>query len=230
MGISCSFLASNCKLVRACLVAVLIVGTSGGIAREKRGVLGFSGLAGATGGSPGMPDTPEVYMANVRKAAEKGKENLAYIESLLALGMHYNRTEGFSKATKTLNEALKIIDSGVLKPTPKKDRVPDTIVEHRGNGTVSAEVVHKPLPYEETLQQLLPQLATAEIGANQLTAAEIHLKRLIELSSSNPATDKSALMSAYSNYAALLRKVHRDKEAQVYKQRADKLNSSFIPL
>lgn len=181
-------------------------------------------------GSAGMPDEPAIYEREVRKAAKKGKRSLEYIGSLLALGMHYNRSRNFTKASATLNQALAIIDAGALKPTALKDRTPDKIIEHQGEGTVSAEIVHKPLPYEETLQELLPQLVTAEIGANQLAPAEIHLKRQIKLSSSNPVADKLSLMSAYSQYAELMRKLHRNKEAAEYQRKADKINSSFIPL
>lgn len=194
------------------------------------GVSSGGSTAGSSSGSAGMPDEPAVYERSVRNAAKKGKTSRQYIESLVALGMMYNRLQNYAKAASNLNQALTIVDSGALKPTAAKDRKPDTTVEKQGQGTVSIEITHTPMPYEETLQGLLPQLATAEIGANQLAAAEIHLKRLMKMSTLNPVADKVSLMYAYSQYAEVLRKLHRNKEAAEYQSKADKINSSFIGL
>lgn len=201
----------------------------------QEGEPGVSGgvSSGSSAGSAGMPDVPEFYEKEVARAARKGKRSQAYIGSLIALGMHYNRAGRYEKASSTLNQALAIIDSGALKPMPAKARIPDRIVETRTGDTVSAQNIHQPLPYEETLQELWPQLATAEVGANQLAAAEIHIKRWIKFNTSssvNPVADKLGMMSAYSQYAELLRRTHRSKEAKEYQRKADEINSSFVPL
>ncbi|HEY9787371.1 MAG TPA: hypothetical protein V6D17_18420, partial [Candidatus Obscuribacterales bacterium] len=163
----------------------------------------------------------------------RGKRSRAYIDALVNLGMHYNRTERFRDASRVLQQALSLADSGVLKPTPPQNRVPERVVEIKGNqndGVVGAQVIRQSLPYEEVMEGLLPQLITAEIGANQLMAAETHVKRLIKLAGTNPVTSKLNLMSAYTSYAQILRKLHRHKEADAYQRKADDINRSFIPM
>lgn len=186
---------------------------------------------GSVEGSPGMEDTEAVYSSMVRAAARKGKTSREYIGSLLGLGMHYNRANRFRDASRTLRQALQIIDSGALKPAPTAERKPEKIIErHHPNGVVSAEVVRTPYPYEEMMQELLPQLITAELGANELTIVEGHIKRLIALKGPNGVADKLSLMSAYAGYAELMRKRNRPKEAAIYDRKVDDINKSFKPL
>lgn len=189
--------------------------------------------AGAQGvpGSAGMDDSEGHYLAAVKQAGIRGKTSREYIESLIGLGMHYNRQEDFGKAARTLRQALAIIDAGALKPTPAQARKPERIVEKRHDGgVVSAEVVRSPMPYEETLEELLPQLLTAESGENNLAQASAHMKRLIALPGTNPVAKKASLMSAYMQYAELLRKRGLTKEAESYERKADEINRSFKPL
>ncbi|HEY9733701.1 MAG TPA: hypothetical protein V6C89_17430 [Drouetiella sp.] len=190
-----------------------------------------SGVSGSAPGSEGMPDTDAVYQSAVAKSAKNGKTSLAYIGSLVALGMHYNRVNRPVDAARTLRQALQIIDAGALKPAANAFRNPEKIIESRGaHGTVSAMVERTPYPYEETLQELLGQLASAEMSSSQLDLAEQHLSRLIKLKGPNDASDKVSLMSAYSSYAELMRRRHKPKEAAMYQRKADEINASFKPL
>jgi len=188
--------------------------------------------AGASSpGSAGMPDTDSVYQAAVAKSAKQGKRSVPYIQSLIALGMHYNRANRFSDAGKALKQALQIIDAGALKPTPNAERKPERIIEkHESGDVVSAQVVRTPYPYEETLQELLPQLVTAELGTNELDLAERNLQRLLKLKGANQIADKLSLMSVYSSYAEIMRRRHRPKDAAMYQEKVDEINSSFKPL
>ncbi len=204
-------------------------------AQETSGDSGASGsetgVSGSVPGSEGMPDTDAVYQAAVAKSAKKGKTSAAYVGSLIALGMHYNRVNRPIDASRVLKQALQIIDAGALKPAPNAIRKPEKIVETSGNdGTVSAKVERTPYPYEETLQELLPQLVSAELSSNQLAFAEQHLNRLIKLKGPNDVADKVSLISAYSSYAELMRRRHRPKEAAAYQRKADEINASFKPL
>jgi hypothetical protein len=199
---------------------------------EPDAVPGVSEPAGVSvSGSEGMPDTEQVYAAFVKKGLRKGRNSKEYIGSLLGLGMHYNRANRFQDASKTLKQALAIIDGGAMKPSPTAERKPEKIIErqHPG-GVVSAEVVRTPYPYEEMMQELLPQLISAELGANELTNAEVHIKRLLAVKGANEVSDKLALMSAYASYAELMRKRKRPKEAEMYQRKVDEINSSFKPL
>ena len=188
-------------------------------------------VGGSSPGSSGMEESESGHKRAVEKAKKKGLTSREYIGSLLALGMFYNREERFVDASKTLRQSLSIIDAGAMKPTPDKDRKPEKVIEkqHPG-GVVSAEVVRTPMPYEETLQELLPQLVTAEIGAKELKQAEMHIKRLLALKGPNVVADKLAQISAYSQYAELMRKLGRVKEAAEYQRKADEINASFKPL
>lgn len=214
---------------RMILSLALLVALASISSAQDNEVPGASG--GSSPGSSGMDDTEAEHLSIVRQSEKKGKTSRDYIGSLLGLGMHYNRHERFAQAARTLRQALSIIDAGALKPTPDKDRKPERIVEqHHPGGVVSAQVIRTPMPYEETLQELLPQLITAEIGANELAPAEAHIKRLIALAGPNEVADKLALMSAYSQYAELRRKQHRDKEAEQFQRKADEISRSFKPL
>ncbi|MBI2811445.1 MAG: hypothetical protein HYX67_11545 [Candidatus Melainabacteria bacterium] len=178
-----------------------------------------------------MPDTDSVYQAEVAKSAKKGKRSMSYIGSLIALGMHYNRVNRFSDAAKALQQALQIIDAGALKPAQNGERKPEKIVEsHESNDVVSAQVVRTSYPYEETLQELLPQLVAAELGTNELDLAERNLQRLLKLKGANQVADKLSLISAYSSYAEIMRRRHRPKEAAMYQKKVDEINGSFKPL
>ncbi len=182
-------------------------------------------------GSEGMPDTDSVYQAMVIKSAKQGKRSMPYIQSLMALGMHYNRVNKFADASKALKQALQIIDAGALKPAPNAERKPERIIEkHESNNVVSAQIVRTPYPYEETLQELLPQLVTAELGTNELDFAESNLKRLLKIKGANPVADKLSLMSVYSSYAEIMRRRHRPKDAAMYQKKVDEINASFKPL
>ncbi|HEY9713463.1 MAG TPA: hypothetical protein V6C72_08325 [Chroococcales cyanobacterium] len=196
---------------------------------DSQAVAGAS--SGSSPGSAGMEERESAFLSELKRAERSGRRSQAYIGSLLRLGMYYNRQNQFSKATGSLSQALSLIDSGALHPTPAKDIRPERVIEKAGpGGTVSATVVRTPMPYEEVLQDLLPQLVTAEIGCNLLASAEKHIKRLIALQGTNPVTAKLNLMTAYTQYAELLHKQHRDKEARVYEKKAQEINSSFKPL
>lgn len=197
--------------------------------QQPGGEPGVSG--GSSPGSTGMEDSEASNKRAVEQAKKKGYNSREHIGSLLGLGMFYNRQDRFAEASKVLRQALSIIDAGAMKPTPEKDRKPEKIIEtqHPG-GVVSAQVVRTPMPYEEMLQDLLPQLATAEIGAKEFKGAEVHIKRLLALKGPNGVADKLAQMSAYSLYAELMRKMGRMKESAEYQRKADEINASFKPL
>lgn len=178
-------------------------------------------------GAEGMPDTDAMYLKLTSQAAKSGLRSQRYIGSLIELGMHYNRVGKYTQACNALTKALAIIDSGALKPTPIAKRVPDKIIEHHGDGTVSAEVVHQPLPYEETLEALFPPLVESEIATNRFAFAEIHIKRQIGLATANGVSGKINLMSAYGQYAILLKKMKRHREAAIYQKKADDINATF---
>ncbi|QQR56699.1 MAG: hypothetical protein IPG59_17080 [Candidatus Melainabacteria bacterium] len=178
-------------------------------------------------GSEGMPDTDAVYLKLVSKAAKSGLKSQLYIGSLIDLGMHYNRAGKSAQACATLTKALAIVDAGALQPTPLSKRVPDKIIEHHGDGTVSAEVVHKPMPYEETLEALFPPLVDSEIATNKFGSAEMHIKRQIKLATTNGVSGQINLMSAYSQYANLCKKMKRTREAAIYQKKADDINATF---
>lgn len=188
----------------------------------------IEGEAGCSSpGSEGMPDTDAMYLKLVGQAAKFGLKSQRYIGSLIDLGMHYNRVGKYAQACSALTKALTIVDSGALKPTPTAKRVPDKIIEHHGDGTVSAEVVHQPLPYEETLEALFPPLVESEIATNRFAIAEIHIKRQIGLATENGVSGKINLMSAYGQYAVLLKKMKRYREAANYQKKADDINATF---
>lgn len=178
-------------------------------------------------GSEGMPDTDAEYLKLVNQAAKSGLRSQRYIGSLIELGLHYNRIGKYTQACSALTKALAIVDSGALKPTPIANRVPDKIIEHHGNDTVSAEVIHQPLPYEETLEALFPPLVESEIATNKFVNAEIHIKRQIKLATANEVSGKINLMSAYGQYANLLKKMKRTREAAIYQKKADDINATF---
>ncbi len=181
-------------------------------------------------GSEGMPDTDAVYLGLVKKAEKSGLKSQLYIGSLIDLGMHYNRLGKFAQAQSVLFKALGIIDAGALKPTPVSQRKPDKIIEHHGDGVVSAEVIHQSLPYEETLEALFPPLVDSEIATGKYSLAEIHIKRQINLATANGVSGQINLMTAYQQYANLLKKTSRLREAAIYQKKADDINASFIGL
>lgn len=188
------------------------------------------GQPGSTEGSPGMEEEGEPpYLKRVQQAKKKGVRNVEYVRSLLGLGMLYNRQERFADAQRVLTEALALVDAGVIKPSPHTEpRQP--IIETHVNGTVSATNTDPPKPYEELMQDLLPGLVQAEIANRKFKLAETHIKRQIALVPSNQVTGSVNLMSAYSSYANLLRKLGRTAEAKTYDAKADAINRSFIPM
>jgi len=210
---------------------------NGGAPDQPGGVPGSSSgsssgsSAGSSGssspGSEGMADTDAQYLKETRQALKKGINSRDYIGSLIGLGMHYNRTGKANDARMALLKALTIIDGGALKPTKGsvKEQAP-TVVDH-GDGTVSATINKPPSPYEETLEQLLPALVEAETQSNHLTEGEVHIKRFITMAQTERIQRVPNLMFAYTQYSALLTKMHRTKEAAHYKQEADKINSTI---
>jgi len=216
-----------------CLLAQPVLAQGRGeVPPETQDMPGSSGsIEGEAGcsspGSEGMPDTDSQYLKLVTKAAKSGLRSQLYIGSLIDLGMHYNRVGKYAQACTALTKALTIVDSGALKPTPQAKRVPDKIIEHKGDGTVSAEVIHQPLPYEETLEALFPPLVESEIATNKFAIAEIHIKRQMKLATANGVTGKINLMSAYGQYANLLNKMKRPREAAIYQKKADDINATF---
>lgn len=173
---------------------------------------------------------PAAFEKIVRDAKVKyGIRSKQYIGSLMELGMYYNRHDRFVDAQRVLTEGLKLIDSGVVKPSPKTPELPP-IVQTHGDGTVSATNVNPRKPYEEMMENLLPALVQAEIATKNYKLAETHIKRQIALSAQNEVTGKLNLISAYTAYASLLRKLGRAAEAKSYEQKADAINKSFTPL
>ena len=217
----------------SCTMSLLVASSSHSAAQEQGGSVGqdMGGVSGSSSpGFAGEADVEGPYLSRVKNSAKKGLNSVQHMQDLIGLGMHYNRAGRYADASRTLKQALKIHDIA-LKPTPPSARRPERVIERdHGNGTVSAEVVSVPMPYEETLQDLLPQLISAELEANELTVAETHIKRLIALKGTNPVADKLSLMSAYSSYSQLMRKLHRPKDAEMYQRKADEINSSFKPL
>ncbi len=190
-----------------------------------------AGGSGSIPGSQGQPDTDAFYRAELEKSKKKGLRTIAYVNGLLNLGMHYNRVNKFADASRVLQEAIALVDSGVIKPSSKETLAKQsTMTVHEGNGVSSATINAVPKPYEELMQNLLPALISAESGSAQYKQAEIHIKRLIALASTDPVSAKLNLMSAYRQYAEVLRKTHRTAEAKVYEQKADTINKSFKPL
>jgi hypothetical protein len=183
--------------------------------------------AGSSAGSAGIDDNDDKPFTNaVRKAALKGHHSSEYIDSLVELGMHYNRQGHAVDATKVLSQALSIIDSGAMKPAPANRRPDSITVEQKGEVT-SGRVNRTPTPYEDTLSNLLPALVEAEISAGQLKQAETHVKRLIHTPAHDQVSGKVNLMSAYRRYAEILRKQHRTAQANEYDKKADDINHSF---
>lgn len=194
------------------------------------GAGGVDGMPGSSEGSPGMDEQGEpAFLKNLQEARKQGPKSIQYIGSLLDLGMFYNRRERYADAERVLLQALAIVDSGALRPSPKTAPRPP-IVQHHPGGVVSATNCDPPKPYEELMQNLFPALVTAEIENSKYAAAEAHIKRMIALVPSNEVTGSLNLMSAYSSYATLLRKQGRVREAQIYEQKADAINKSFKPL
>ncbi len=191
---------------------------------------GSTGMGQSSSGSAGMPDTDAVYKKQVAECAAKGKRSLAYIGSLVNLGMHYNRKNEYENAELALSKALKIIDGGALLPLPGSTAEgPPTITEH-ADGTVSATINKPKTPYEDTLGDLLPALIKAETECRHWQPAETHVKRLIKMADTNRIIRVPNLMFAYSQYAELLAKQHRNKEAEIYRKKAEAINKSIRPL
>lgn len=219
------------RLIVISLLFFISSTTNAALAQMAIGPIADANAGVSSPGSEGMPDTDSVYQAAVVKSAKQGKRSIPYIQSLIALGMHYNRVNRFADASKALKQALQIIDAGALKPAPNAERKPERIVEkHESNDVVSAQIVRTPYPYEETLQELLPQLVTAELGTKELDLAESNLKRLLKIKGANPVADKLSLMSVYSSYAEIMRRRHRPKDAAMYQKKVDEINASFKPL
>lgn len=169
------------------------------------------------------------FQKEVEKAKKQGIRSRAYIASLVSLGMFYNRKERYGDAQRVFVQALTVIDSGALKPQPKQPLKPPIVQQH-GNGTVSATMCNPLDPYEQIMMDLLPGLVTAETELRKFGPAEAHVKRMINLSASNPVVGSTNLMSAYGLYATLLRKMGRTTEANAYQRKADEINASFKPL
>lgn len=187
------------------------------------------GMPGSSDGFPGLPDTDARFQKELRDAAKKGKRSEAYIGSLLELGMHYNRQNRFASAERVLTEALAIVDGGAIKNVKKPLNVSAIKETVHPDGTVSAQNLNPPSAYEQLMENLLPALIAAEIQTGHLSAAEIYAKRTIAFLSGNPG-GKPGLMSAYWQYAEILRKQKRYKEAAAYKKKGDTINASFIGL
>ncbi|HEY9774259.1 MAG TPA: hypothetical protein V6C81_10710 [Planktothrix sp.] len=183
--------------------------------------------AGSSPGSPGLDDSDDKpFLDAVRKASPGGKRGPDYIDSLIQLGMHYNRQNKFAAAAKALSQALAVIDSGGIKPSPA-DRAPDSITVEQSGDTASARVNRTPTPYEDTMADLLPALIDAETNCGQLNLAEKNVKRLIDLPAHDQLRAKLNLMSAYRQYSVILLKQHRSNEAVEFQQKADDINHSF---
>jgi hypothetical protein len=188
------------------------------------------GASGSSEGSAGMEEAGEqAFVDQVRRDKAKGPRSQQYIGALVELGMYYNRHEQAEKARQALQQALAIIDAGAMKPSPQTPQRPP-LVQYHDNGTVSATNQNPPQPYEETISNLLPALATAEIACSKYSSAETHLKRLIAMKSNNDVANKLNLMSAYGLYAQVLHKIGKHKDAAVYERKTDEINRSFKPL
>jgi tetratricopeptide (TPR) repeat protein len=177
-----------------------------------------------------MDDEGEpAFLRLLNAAKKKGPRSLQYIGGLMELGMYYNRVNRFEDATRVLTQALAIVDSGAVKPSPKTAPVPP-LVQHHPGGVVSATNMNPPKPYEELMQNLMPALVQAEMNSGRMAQAESHIKRMIALAASDPVSGKLNLMSAYTAYAELCRKQGREREAAAYQKKADDINATFIGL
>lgn len=185
---------------------------------------------GSSPGSPGMDEEGEpAFQRIVQQAKKHGLQSAQYAGALTELGLYYNRCARYRDAVRVLKQALQIVDSGALKPTPPfKEKPP--LVQHHPGGVVSATNVNPPTPYEDLISNLLPALFSAETETANYKDAELHIKRLIQLRAPNDVAHKLNLMQAYSSYATLLRKLGRTAEAKRYEQMADEINKSFRPL
>jgi tetratricopeptide (TPR) repeat protein len=217
---------NTCRFALAASLFVALLMNGGNVGAQDQ----TGGTPGSSEGSPGMEEAGEqAFISQVQRAKAKGSRSHEYIGALVQLGLYYNRHQQPEKARRTLQQSLGMIDAGAMKPSlPSSPRPP--LVEYHDNGTVSATNQNPPQPYEETISNLLPALATAEIACSKYTSAETHLKRLIAMRSNNGVADKLNLMSAYGLYAQLLHKTGRHKDAAVYERKADEINHSFKPL
>jgi hypothetical protein len=213
------------KLKISTLIALLLVGYGMPGLPQPVPQPGSAG-GSSSSGSAAMPDTNLFYLSEVIKAKKHGLKSPEYIGSLIWLGMHYNRCGQYLNAEHALTRALSIVDAGALKPSTGS-REEHQIVEKHDDGTVSATVVRPPAPYEEALEQLLPALVTAEIETRHFDPCETHVKRLIALAQNGKIAKVPYLMSAYWQYASLLRAQHRDREAQIFQEKGDAINSSI---
>lgn len=157
--------------------------------------------------------------------------------ALLDLGMFYNRQQRYAEAAKVLTESLAMADAGLLaklapKTVPSKPPPPPkTFVSP--DGTVVGVENSDPQPRDvQFLEGVLPALVEAEMASKKYVPAEAHVKRLIAVAQKGKGSvaDKVALMGAYFQYAELLKRTGRAKEAALYKKKADDINASFIPL
>jgi tetratricopeptide (TPR) repeat protein len=208
------------------MVAVLVLGV------DTMAQDGQSG--GAPGcsspGSAGMDEQGEpAFLQVVQKGRAQGTKSVPYMQSLIELGMFYNRQGRYADAARVLTEALNIVDGGALKPSIIRPPVPP-LVQHHNNGTVSATNMNPATPYEDTMASLLPAIVEAQTETKQYALAEKHVKRLIALRAPNDVVYKLNLMSAYGAYAKLLRKQGRTVEAAQYERKMNEINASFKPL
>jgi tetratricopeptide (TPR) repeat protein len=175
-------------------------------------------------GSPGMEEEGEpAFKRELQKAKVHGLKSKEYAGALQDIGMFYNRQGRFTEANKALTEALAILDGNpaLLRDTPR----PNVPKRPDPPGVVSYEAEQTPLAYQ-VMSNLLPQLVTARTGAKQYASAEKVLQRWLKIAEApqNPVWDK---MFAYTQYAELLRKMGRLKDAQTYEQKAQAINSTI---
>jgi hypothetical protein len=219
----------NFRLLGVWVLGAALACVPGVSGQDSSGSQPGMGVGGSSPGSPGMEDSERNYQNLARNSQKKGARSVQYAGSLLDLGMHYNRANEFKKAESALLQSLAIIDSGALKPTSGYQERPPRVEQH-GNGVVSATNMNTPTPYEDMMENLLPALISSESGCGHLTRAEEHCKRLIAICNSNAGRRLPGLMSAYWQYADVLRKMHRTKEAEQFQRKGDQINKSIIPL
>lgn len=188
-------------------------------------------------GSPGMEELGEpAFLAPANTARQKyGEKSVQYMRSLLDLGMYYNRHDRSSDAVRVLTKSLALADSGLLarlapKAVPGKIASKPKVTISADGATVSVENNDPQAADTQFLEGLLPALAEAEMNIKMYPAAEVHLRRLIGVAQSGRVEDKVTLMSAYWQYAELMRRTNRKAQAQEYQKKGDAINNSFVPL
>lgn len=171
-----------------------------------------------------VPDTEEALISEVKKAEKKGTQSESHTEALLALGRHYIRNKKFVDAARVLKEDLAILDSGAVKASPSPEKLTDKQARQGSSGNAANPELS---PRDLMKAQILSSLVGAEIRCGEPGSAESHLNRLASILGTDEIKRKLTLRSAYFMFADYYAENHQSKEAEIYRQRAEKINESL---